>query len=124
MTSYYYTKSMTTCNQGKCSTASMHCKDGKCKLKHRRGVASKTPKCAEAAIPNSTLRLTPNPLRNKTLTKSNVHVVSLKGCKWCKKLEELLKREKIPFTVHDTVPRIFVKGTHIGGYNNTLRLLS
>ena len=115
---HHYTKSMTICNKDKCSSASMDCTNGRCKLTRRSGVTSKTPKWSA-----ETGQLKQNPLRNKALTKSNVHVVSLKGCKWCKKLEKLLKKEKIPFTVHDTVPRVFVKGKHIGGYNNTLRLL-
>ena len=105
MQSVYYSKSMTQCNGNICKTVSMNCTDGVCRIMSNNA-NSKKPS-----------------IKNKSLTKNNVHIVSLKGCKWCTKLKKLLKKENIPFTVHKTVPQVFVKGVHMGGYNNIRKMI-
>ena len=118
---------MTQCNEDKCKTVSMNCKNGVCKIVKNSNINNNENKCKTVSmncmngvckiVKNSNININSKKPKNesKNLNKNNVHIVSFKGCKGCKKLEKLLKRKKIPFTVHKTIPQVFIKGVHIGG---------
>jgi glutaredoxin 3 len=80
--------------------------------------------------------------QDPTVARAPVMVFSTKTCGWCRRAEELLSRNAIPFEVvditHDgraraelieranwrTVPVIFVEGRPIGGYRELAQLLN
>jgi len=64
-----------------------------------------------------------------------VTILGRPGCSWCRKARQLCNRKKIPYTYKDldhasnrdlkhwmevenlnTVPQIFIDGTHLGGF--------
>ena len=81
-------------------------------------------------------------MQNPSVSGAPVTVYSTKTCGWCRRAEELLARNAIPFETIDvtgnhaaraalierahwrTVPVIFVEGRPIGGYRELANLLN
>jgi glutaredoxin 3 len=81
-------------------------------------------------------------MQNPTASGALVTVFSTKTCGWCRRAEELLSRNAIPFEIVDvtsdrkaraelieranwrTVPVIFIEGRPIGGYRELAQLLN
>jgi glutaredoxin 3 len=81
-------------------------------------------------------------MQNPTASGALVTVFSTKTCGWCRRAEELLSRNAIPFESIDvtsdrqaraelieranwrTVPVIFIEGRPIGGYRELAQLLN
>lgn len=108
MISTTYFEKREVCTNGKCKVESKICDNNKC-----------TKKTSKKRISKMTPQHYIKPIKKQKM----VNIVSFRGCTYCNKAKELLKKHKIPFRELKTVPQIYMMGERIGGYNNLVKFL-